>query len=438
MPVKFESLDPETKRRLAEMIGQAEPPRKRRRDRKRRRQRVVVIHRVVKTPKATKVVSGLAVKKAKEPKTPSPEEAISPGSPHTEPPPEAKPHEGAPGPGPALAFFAVAVLILLIVAIGYTFGVRLASGGQPSQAVSAVAPKEAPKPSEPEQTPQKKEAQPAPARPEQPSQAPVEQVQPAPKQPESPPAQQSPAPAAVDWGALEKRLAKYVYRITSPTGKAGTAFEAIATKAGAPRTITAYHVVEGIPLACYQGPWRKPCIVEAIIDGKRITGEQTQAEVYPENDIAVLIPGGFEISKLADLLGGRNAMEAYYRNAPPLVGVGDLRVGEQVLIMGNPLDMWHAGKSGPVAVIGRIAAIGIPFNPRGTPNVKWGLKIEVPVSPGNSGSPVFNSKGEIIGMVIAGGDVEVNPQTNVKHFTAYVVPMEPLEEKYPLVPTIKG
>ena len=61
--------------------------------------------------------------------------------------------------------------------------------------------------------------------------------------------------------------------------------------------------------------------------------------------------------------------------------------GEQILVIGNPLKLEGSVADGIVSAV------------REVPNVGKIIQITAPISHGNSGSPVFNMKGEVVGVV---------------------------------------
>jgi len=61
--------------------------------------------------------------------------------------------------------------------------------------------------------------------------------------------------------------------------------------------------------------------------------------------------------------------------------------GEQIVVIGNPLKLEGSVTDGIVSAV------------REVPNVGKILQITAPISHGNSGSPVFNMKGEVVGVV---------------------------------------
>jgi serine protease Do len=72
-----------------------------------------------------------------------------------------------------------------------------------------------------------------------------------------------------------------------------------------------------------------------------------------------------------------------------------LRVGELVIAIGNPLGFTGALTTGVVHGVGRVPGLG---------PMKW-VQADVRLAPGNSGGPLANARGEVIGIntMVAGG-----------------------------------
>ena len=86
---------------------------------------------------------------------------------------------------------------------------------------------------------------------------------------------------------------------------------------------------------------------------------------------------------------------------PPALTLVDstmVKVGEPVIVIGNPFDMTGTITSGIVSQTNRFAEIDYNMESRGVANI---IQFDAAVNSGNSGSPLFNAKGEVIGMVIA-------------------------------------
>lgn len=76
----------------------------------------------------------------------------------------------------------------------------------------------------------------------------------------------------------------------------------------------------------------------------------------------------------------------------PVVQMGDsslLEVGDWVLAIGSPFGLEHTATQGIVSAVGRSLPDGnyVPF-----------IQTDVAVNPGNSGGPLFNTRGEVIGI----------------------------------------
>src|ERR1700722_7519389 len=75
----------------------------------------------------------------------------------------------------------------------------------------------------------------------------------------------------------------------------------------------------------------------------------------------------------------------------PVVKLGDsrgLKVGEWVLAIGAPFGFENSATAGIVSAKGRTLDSGyVPF-----------IQTDVPINPGNSGGPLFNMKGEVVGI----------------------------------------
>ena len=111
-------------------------------------------------------------------------------------------------------------------------------------------------------------------------------------------------------------------------------------------------------------------------------GMQTTAQVVttqPENDIAVL---------LADELP-----EQVY---PAVLGnPGNMRVGDEAYAVGNPFGLYSSMSAGVISGFDRT------FQGEGSEQSLEGLiQIDTAVNPGNSGGPLLNRAGQVVGIVI--------------------------------------
>jgi len=81
--------------------------------------------------------------------------------------------------------------------------------------------------------------------------------------------------------------------------------------------------------------------------------------------------------------------------AAPLADSDQVRVGELVIAIGNPLGFMGALTTGVVHAVGRVPGLG---------PMKW-IQADVRLAPGNSGGPLANARGQVVGintMVAAG------------------------------------
>ncbi|QQR79449.1 MAG: DegQ family serine endoprotease [Deltaproteobacteria bacterium] len=84
----------------------------------------------------------------------------------------------------------------------------------------------------------------------------------------------------------------------------------------------------------------------------------------------------------------------------PFVSLGDsdqLQVGEWVMAVGNPFGLDHTVTAGIVSAKGRVIGAG-PYDDF--------IQTDASINPGNSGGPLFNTKGEVIGVntaIVASG-----------------------------------
>ena len=127
--------------------------------------------------------------------------------------------------------------------------------------------------------------------------------------------------------------------------------------------LTALHVVEGASR-----------IQLAFADGT--SAGATVLVTKPESDIAVLAP-----DRLPDLV-------------VPAVMAGPPRVGDAVYAVGNPLGLTHSLTAGVVSATDRSI-------PTGRGELSGLIQFDAAVNPGNSGGPLLNRAGQVVGIVTA-------------------------------------
>lgn len=129
--------------------------------------------------------------------------------------------------------------------------------------------------------------------------------------------------------------------------------------------LTSLHVIAGASV-----------ITLTFADGTQ-SGAQVVAE-QPENDIAVLLPDILPEPLVPATLGNPGAV----------------RVGDEAYVVGNPLGLYGSMSVGVVSGLDRT------FQPPDSAQALTGLiQIDAAVNPGNSGGPLLNRNGQVIGIV---------------------------------------
>jgi S1-C subfamily serine protease len=151
-------------------------------------------------------------------------------------------------------------------------------------------------------------------------------------------------------------------RRTDKKGDVGLGTGVIVSRQGA--ILTAYHVVDGATR-----------IRLLFVDGTRTTA--TVAEADPEHDTAVLAPKRLPQVVVPAVLGGR------------------VQLGEEAYAVGNPLGFVDSITSGVVSGLDRSVDVPDGKSLRGL------IQFDAAVNPGNSGGPLLNRGGQVVGIVTA-------------------------------------
>ncbi|MYM68428.1 Do family serine endopeptidase [Pseudoduganella sp. FT55W] len=99
------------------------------------------------------------------------------------------------------------------------------------------------------------------------------------------------------------------------------------------------------------------------------------------------------------------------KNLPvvPLAKANDLKVGEWVLAIGSPYGLDNTVTAGVVSAKGRaIGDASVPF-----------IQTDVAVNPGNSGGPLFNTRGEVVGI-----NSQIYSQTGGYQGLSFAIPID--------------
>lgn len=130
--------------------------------------------------------------------------------------------------------------------------------------------------------------------------------------------------------------------------------------------LTSLHVVEGAET-----------IQVTFFDGTEANAELVSTQ--PENDIAVLSPDQLPDLIVPAALGNPNAM----------------RVGDEAFAVGNPFGLYSSMSAGVISGFER------SFHPEESEYELEGLiQIDAAVNPGNSGGPLLNRYGQVVGIVV--------------------------------------
>jgi S1-C subfamily serine protease len=151
--------------------------------------------------------------------------------------------------------------------------------------------------------------------------------------------------------------------------------------------LTALHVVDGASQ-----------IRISFADGTQANGKVTATQ--PQNDIAVVAADNLPAKVVPAVLGNPAA----------------LHEGDDAFVVGNPFGLYSSMSAGVISGFGRAFS-----PPNGKPEIKGLIQIDAAVNPGNSGGPLLNRDGQVVGIVTG----IVNPtDQNVFIGIGFAVPID--------------
>jgi S1-C subfamily serine protease len=200
----------------------------------------------------------------------------------------------------------------------------------------------------------------------------------------------APAPAPLTARQVSDTVAQALADATPQPAYSASVYELIRpslvliqTEAAGPDGETAYGVgsgvvvsAEGDILTSLHVVADKAQVLLTFADGSRSPALVVAAQ--PENDIAVL-----------------RAAQPPEQLYPAVLGnPGAVRVGDEAYVVGNPLGLYGSMSAGVISGLNR------SFQPEASEQPIEGLiQIDAAVNPGNSGGPLLNRAGQVIGIV---------------------------------------
>jgi S1-C subfamily serine protease len=174
----------------------------------------------------------------------------------------------------------------------------------------------------------------------------------------------APAPGSLVYQVIQPSIVA-IQTQAPGAGEAGSGVGSGVVVSDSGAVLTSLHVVAGASA------------IELIFaDGSRSPGEIVATQ--PENDIAVLRATEPPAQLVPATLGNPNAM----------------RVGDEAFVVGHPLGLYSSMSAGVISGFDRTFR-----PPNGERELDGLIQIDAAVNPGNSGGPLLNRDGQVVGIV---------------------------------------
>ena len=123
-----------------------------------------------------------------------------------------------------------------------------------------------------------------------------------------------------------------------------------------------------------------------IITNRHVIEDAYSVEVKTYNGNSFLVEGVISADEEGDLVMLQVSIPATIKISPLEIELSKPEEGERVLVIGNPLGLEGTISDGLVSAVREVANFGTI------------IQITAPVSPGSSGSPVINLRGQVVGI----------------------------------------